>query len=158
MRIKSALFFISLLVRSSLRFESTYHPALNVNVEGRSFNSSPLKTRQTPKEKVNGSILAAPGRGGRRTCASKHRLGTAGTHLQHPTDLGSLPTLCPSPRTVFISEHTGPRRGRRYPSKPRRFRVLRQSPSCPLTPHAEQGDLWLLKKGLFLCLLHIPQI
>lgn len=157
MRIKSALFFISLLVLSSLRFKRTYHPALNVNVEGRSFNSSSLKTRQTPKEKVNRSIPAAPGRGGCRTCASKHRLGMAGTHHQQPTDLGSLPTLCPSPRTVFISEHTGPCHRRRYANKLRRLRVLHQSPSCPLTPDAEWGDL-RLKKGLFLCLLHIPQI
>lgn len=62
LRIKSALFFISLLVRSSLWFKSTYHPAWNAHSEGRSFNSLSLKTRRTQKE--NRSILAVPGRGG----------------------------------------------------------------------------------------------
>lgn len=61
LRIKSALFFISLLAGSSLWFKSTYHPAWNVHFEGRSFISLSLKTRQSQKEKENRSILAVPG-------------------------------------------------------------------------------------------------
>lgn len=51
--LSTLLYFSS---RSALCFKITYHPALDVNMEGRSFNSSLLKTRQSLKEKANSSI------------------------------------------------------------------------------------------------------
>lgn len=80
LRIKSALLFISLLVRSSLWLKSSDRPALNVNAEGRSFNSSSLQTKQTPQEKVRRSMP-----GGCGTCGSKCHRGRQGPGEPPPT-------------------------------------------------------------------------
>lgn len=98
LRIKSALFFISLLACSSLRFKSTYHPAWNVHFEGRSSNSLSLKARQTRKEKENRLILAVPG---------SVTWGWQGPSASWPGQ-GQPPQPYHCPRTGILSEYPGP--------------------------------------------------
>lgn len=105
-------------------------------MEGRSFNSSSLETRQTPKEEVKTSTPASQqrlARGGCRTCATKCYRGRQGPATSSPWAWTTSAT-CPSPRTaLFLNAQTLTVAGITRTSKANRGPA---SNPC-------QGELWI---------------